>query len=66
MLCRFLVCEAPTIPDGGNFTISEDGLSVSFACGEGYTMVGEQTISCGTDGSGWVLEYPNCSEYGNK
>ncbi|XP_053399660.1 sushi, von Willebrand factor type A, EGF and pentraxin domain-containing protein 1-like isoform X1 [Mercenaria mercenaria] len=56
------VCETPTIPEGGNYTISEDGLSVSFSCGEGYTMEGEQTISCGTDGSGWALVYPNCTK----
>ncbi|XP_052791742.1 sushi, von Willebrand factor type A, EGF and pentraxin domain-containing protein 1-like [Mya arenaria] len=54
------VCVDPPVPTGGNFTLSSDGLSVTFTCEGGYTMMGTQTISCDTDGGGWAINHPTC------
>lgn len=43
--------------------MSDDGLSVTFACDEGYTIAGVQEITCSTDGSGWTVTFPNCCTY---
>ena len=60
---QITVCDTPLLPTGGDFTLSSDGYSVTFTCGEGYTMVGDQNIVCATDGSGWTLKFPSCCMY---
>ncbi|KAH3843096.1 hypothetical protein DPMN_116603, partial [Dreissena polymorpha] len=56
------VCEDPPRPVGRNYTISDDGLSVTFACSVGYSMVGRPTVTCSTTGAGYLTSYPNCTK----
>ncbi|WAQ98671.1 SVEP1-like protein [Mya arenaria] len=56
------VCEPPTVVEGGAYLISADGLTVTFSCDTGYTMVGTSEIACDANGAGWEIVYPNCSK----
>ena len=58
-----LVCITPDYTEGGNVNISDDGSTAVFTCDSGYTMVGEQTLTCATDGSGWDISKPSCSTF---
>ena len=37
-----------------------DGMTSTYSCSTGYTLVGAKTRICGTDGSGWSGTDPTC------
>ena len=61
-MAQFSVCGTPYQIDNGNYTISNDGMSVVYTCHTSYTLVGDDTLHCGTDGSGWQGATPKCGK----
>ena len=43
--------------------MSSDGMSVVYVCQTSYTLVGDDTMHCGTDGSGWQGTTPKCGRF---
>ncbi|WAQ98148.1 CSMD1-like protein [Mya arenaria] len=54
------VCEAQSIPEHGNMTLSEDLMVATFTCDLGYILVGSSNSVCQSDGTGWNNVPPSC------
>ncbi|KAL4230059.1 Complement receptor type [Mactra antiquata] len=59
------VCDEPELTEGSGYVISDNGLNITFTCDKGYTINGGVTAECNTDGTGWNMEYPNCTKCDN-
>lgn len=57
------VCDSSSVPMNGEVTVSDDQMTVVFACDDGYTMVGEKFTQCLTDGTGWNSTAPSCGRH---
>ena len=53
-------CDPPPAISGGNVSVSQDGKSVTFTCDTGYSLNGDVTGTCLTDGTGWDVVPPTC------
>ncbi|KAL4230224.1 Sushi [Mactra antiquata] len=54
------VCNSPLSVIDGNFTISNNGMIVTYTCNVGYTMIGESVRYCTTNSTGWTGNPPVC------
>ncbi|XP_052791551.1 LOW QUALITY PROTEIN: uncharacterized protein LOC128225682 [Mya arenaria] len=59
------VCESPISLINGDFTISADGMTLSYECDVSFTLVGDNMRTCGSDGSGWGGQPPTCVKCDN-
>lgn len=53
-------CLTPSTPSDGSVTA--DGETVTFTCNTGFTMSGDSTGTCNTDGTGWSIATPQCGK----
>ena len=60
--CFSAVCNTPASPSNGDIWVSSDGMTVTYSCDLGYTLQGETSNTCNTDGSGWLHGQPSCSK----
>lgn len=58
------VCESLPQSAGAELNLSSDGIQTyaQFTCEIGYTMVGNGTVYCRSDGS-WTMQPPTCGIY---
>ncbi|XP_053399292.1 CUB and sushi domain-containing protein 3-like [Mercenaria mercenaria] len=56
------VCDSPFSLVGGNYTISADGMTLTYTCDLSFTMIGSSVRTCATDSSGWSGSPPVCNE----
>ena len=54
-------CQALGVPTGGEVNLSNDGFKTAakFVCSPGYTLEGQQNLTCKGDGS-WDFLPPSC------
>ena len=58
--CLFIGCVLPPVPYHASMNVSSDGLEISYTCNVGYTLNGNRTLTCLSDGSGWHADAPLC------
>ncbi|XP_060562325.1 sushi, von Willebrand factor type A, EGF and pentraxin domain-containing protein 1-like [Ruditapes philippinarum] len=56
------VCDPPLSLVDGNYTISADGMTLTYRCDVGFSMVGSNVRTCATDSSGWSGFPPTCNK----
>jgi hypothetical protein len=56
----FIVCDVPAPPTGGSLSLSGDKMTVYYSCDSQYTISGQNSQTCSTNGTGWAGVKPTC------
>ena len=56
----YSVCDILYQPSNGKLSVSENGYRVTYSCHLGYTLSGNMTRQCLTNGTGWDGQDPVC------
>ncbi|XP_060573346.1 P-selectin-like [Ruditapes philippinarum] len=54
------VCDVPAPPTGGSLSLSGDNMTVYYSCDSQYTISGQNSQTCSTNGTGWAGVKPTC------
>ncbi|WAQ97856.1 CSMD3-like protein [Mya arenaria] len=56
------VCSSPPLVTNGGFNVTADFAIVSYTCNVNYVLVGSETRTCQSDGTGWSGLAPTCGK----
>ena len=58
----FKVCEDLVAPDFGQVSVDGTGLVATYTCDVGYTLDGDRSRDCQSDGASWTGSSPTCGK----